>query len=567
MNKLVYIVAGAVLSGGISANAVAQEPALKRPGDTRPDVEKQIETPEQKPQLTLPPIEELPETAPVPGLLKIKLSGFEFEGNTVYSDADLQALLKDFLNRYITTAELEQIRLKVTNQYINNGYINSGALIPDQDLKNDILKIKIVEGHLTTINLQNDGRLNKDYLTGRISPDRQRPLNIGDLQERLYLLQQNPRIKRINAALGPGAKRGDGVLDIHVAEENPYSLTVEFNNYRPVSVGEKQGELHFNDLNLSGAGDTLDVIYDGTQGLNAGDIMYAYPVAPNDAVIKVETNYTESNVVQDEFKDLDISSKAWSASLGVAYPFQLSRFGSYVAELKLDRRYSESLLSDSPLSCGYSDGKCNVTALRLSQTALWHNNTDVVSFRQVLSMGLHAWHASIYKGQDIPPGQTEDRYTADGRFTAWLLQFQWAKRYSPLKLQSIFRTDMQLAFDPLLSMEQFAVGGAYSVRGYRENQYVSDNGLVSSLEFRYPVYHTARQEVQVMTFYDYGQSWNYNERMQQHVLSSVGLGLRYTFTDWVTAQMYWGEKIKDAQNDTSAWQDKGFHVSIRVNAL
>ena len=266
---------------------------------------------------------------------------------------------------------------------------------------------------------------------------------------------------------------------------------------------------------------------------------------------------------------MDINSKAWSASLGFAYPFQLSRFGSFVTEFKLDRRYGESLLGGSPVEgdCDYTDGKCNVTVLRLSQTALWHDNTEVVSFRHVLSVGIDAFHASIYKGQPNTTFKTQDRYSADGKFTAWLLQFQWAKRYLPLKLQSVFRTDLQLAFDPLLSMEQFAVGGAYSVRGYRENQYVSDNGLVSSLELRYPVYSSAKQELQVMTFYDYGQSWNYKERVDQHILSSAGIGLRYTFTDWVTAQVYWGEKIKDVQNDTSAWQDKGFHVSIRVDVL
>jgi hemolysin activation/secretion protein len=129
------------------------------------------------------------------------------------------------------------------------------------------------------------------------------------------------------------------------------------------------------------------------------------------------------------------------------------------------------------------------------------------------------------------------------------------------------RADLQLAFDPLLSMEQYAVGGAYTVRGYRENQFVSDNGLVASLEFRFPVYHTTKQELQTMIFYDHGQSWNYKQHMDEHTLSSVGLGLRYTFTDWVTAQVYWGEKLKDISYDSDAWQDNGIHVALRVNAL
>lgn len=568
MKKLVVISCG-IASWGISTVMFAQTIPFKRPGDERPNVDKSIETPEQKPQLSLPPIEELPGTTPVPGIVKFKLSGFEFEGNSVYSDDELNALLKDYLGRSISTMDLERIRLAVTNHYVENGYINSGALIPDQNLENNILKLNIVEGRLTTINLENQGRLDPQYIGERISPDPKQPLNISQLQERLYVLQQNPRIKRINAALGPGVERGESILDIRVSESKPYSLAVEFNNHRPTSVGEKQGEVQFNHLNLSGAGDSLEVIYDGTEGLNYGSLLYNYPIAANDTTLNIGLDYADTKVVEEEFKSLDLHSDYWSVNTGFTYPLYQSPHDVFSMEFQLARRHSESYLGPTLISC-HEFGGCDVTALRLIQSWLSHSANEVFAFRHVLSMGLNAFNATIAKDEDQNNNANElmrDGVIADSRYTSWLLQLQWARRYRPLGLQSIFRSDLQIAFDPLLSMEQFAIGGANSVRGYRENQYISDNGLTTSLEFRLPIFKANKQEVQTMLFYDYGQSWDEGDHMDKHILNSAGVGLRYHYTDWVAAQVYWGKQLKEIESDGSEWQDQGIHAAIRVNVL
>ena len=46
---------------------------------------------------------------------------------------------------------------------------------------------------------------------------------------------------------------------------------------------------------------------------------------------------------------------------------------------------------------------------------------------------------------------------------------------------------MQLTPDPLLPIEQIAIGGIDTVRGYRENQLVVDNGWMTSAELRIPL--------------------------------------------------------------------------------
>ena len=46
---------------------------------------------------------------------------------------------------------------------------------------------------------------------------------------------------------------------------------------------------------------------------------------------------------------------------------------------------------------------------------------------------------------------------------------------------------LRLTPDPLLSLERFSLGGADTVRGYRQNQVVSDNGLLGGFELQIPV--------------------------------------------------------------------------------
>jgi hypothetical protein len=104
----------------------------------------------------------------------------------------------------------------------------------------------------------------------------------------------------------------------------------------------------------------------------------------------------------------------------------------------------------------------------------------VIAARSTFSLGVDALGATV-NGGPVP----------DGQYLAWLGQFQWVRRFDDRGDQFVFRTDLQLAEDPLLPLEQFAVGGASTVRGYRENQLVRDNGFVTSAELRIPTFRLA----------------------------------------------------------------------------
>jgi hemolysin activation/secretion protein len=122
-------------------------------------------------------------------------------------------------------------------------------------------------------------------------------------------------------------------------------------------------------------------------------------------------------------------------------------------------------------------------------------------------------------------------------------------------------------------MEKFAIGGADTVRGYRENQITTDGGVVASLEWRVPVVQLRVPVIssrptdgwlRVCPFVDVGSGWNVEETdPDPDTLFGTGLGLRWDLREGVYARIYWGYAWEEVE-DPSDWdlQDDGIHFEI-----
>ncbi|MCI0507241.1 MAG: BamA/TamA family outer membrane protein [Gammaproteobacteria bacterium] len=546
-----------------SGNIFAQESAfpLSRPADERPDVlEQQPFKPKTQPQLSLPPVKPPePSDKQISQVLKFKLEALNFSGNTVFSGEQLQALIASYIGNEIDTLDIQQIKNLITKHYIDNGYLNSGAIIPDQDIQDGALDIQIVEGELSDVRVANKGRLRNQYISDRIRLDPHKPLNLYVLQERLFMLQQDPRIKRINADLGPGEKRGESILNIEITEERPYTILLQADNHQPPSIGEEQGTLRFQHFNITGFGDKIDATVNYTEGLNKGYVNYQWPLTADDKILYAAYEKSDSIIVTDEIKaiGLDLENKSDTATIGLTYPVYKASSETFDVTLQLDKRKSTSYIDGTAVSyagSGAVDGVSKITALRLIQNWLKFSPQTVYSFRHIMSVGLDALDSTQHDGLE-----------PDSDFFAWLLQGQVAKQYASLGLQTVFRADLQVAFDDLMSMEQIAAGGANSVRGYRENQLVRDNGFIASMELRKAIFQSedAQHLVQVAGFADYGRAWMHSGPVEPESIYSVGAGLRWQWNRTALAEFYWAEPLKDISNpDDDSLQDDGIHLKL-----
>jgi hemolysin activation/secretion protein len=489
-------------------------------------------------------------------------------GSTVFSEAELAAVAAPYLNREVTSEDLEALRLALTRLYVNAGYINSGVLLPDQTVTDGVITYQIIEGALTSVTVEGNRWFRERYLRRRLTLDLEPPLQISALQERLQRLQQDERIEGLHAELQPGVQLGESTLNVRVEEHIPIFIALEFNNYQSPTVGAEQGLITVAHRNLTGNGDVLSVTYGRSSGLNPQiDASYTLPLTPRETTLGMRYRRNESSVVEATFDPLDIDSRSEIFTLSLRQPLHRTLRRELALSLIGERFQSRTFLLGQPFdfSPGTRNGLAIDTAVRLSMEWLDRTPNQVIAARSRFSVGIDALGATI-NPDDLP----------DGQFFAWLGQFQWARRLPIRDIELLWRLDVQLVTDPLLPLEQVAVGGRYSVRGYRENQLVRDNAVIASLESRIPLVRNRRwaDYLQVVPFIDVGRGWNQQaDTTDRALLAGVGLGLRWAATFGTAVplrpqfEIFWGYQLKDVRTTGGNLQDKGVHLQFTLAAF
>ena len=559
----------AMLIGGSTTIAVAVEdvPVPERPGgiDLQPLPEYKPE-PAPPPALTLPPVPSTPAQERLSSQILVNVKRIKLTGNTVFSDADLKPLIVPYEGRDITSEELQHLRNALSLHYLQQGYINSGAVIPDQDVKDGVIEIKIIEGRLTDVELSGNERLRDSYIRNRLLLNSDQPLNLNHLQQDIQLLQQNRLIDRVNAELAPGLRRGESLLRVLVEESRPYDFGVSFSNRRSPSVGSLLGEVWGTLYNPTGFGDSLYARYGFTEGLDNVDAGYSIPLNAYDTQLQIYLDRSDAEIVEEPFDEADIKSKVRTYGISLTHPFYRTSRSQFHGSINFERRRSENFILGQRFSFseGPENGKSDISVVRLGLDWLDRGLNHVVSARSVLNVGLDAFDATKNSG-DIP----------DGQFVSWLGQVQWVQRLKESNTQVLVRSDLQLTPDALLPLEQFGIGGLTSVRGYRENLLVRDNGWVVSAEVRFPVADlplpwfsdsASNGQLQLAAFFDFGWGWN-NKRNTPNPkwIYSPGIGLRWNPNPKINAQLYWGVALKDVDvGGEHDLQDSGIHFALNV---
>ena len=558
VSALILIV---LLFSAPSAQAAAVDPTGRSaeppqlPQDLRPAI--------PLPGTLLPPVPVTPKGEPLPAL-RVFIRDIRITGSTVFSAEELAKITAPYVNREVNSEDLEALRIALTLHYVNNGYVNSGVIQPDQTLTEGTVIYQVIEGSLTAVEVRGNRWFRSSYLEKRFFLDAGPPLNINDLQTRLQLLLEDSRFQRLNAELKPGVQRGEGILDVRVEERTPYKLFSEYNNYQSPAIGENRGLVTFLHENLTGNGDVAMAQYGRAKGLDPLlDIKYSFPLTAYDTTLSYEYRKNTLNVIEQPFQQLDINSKSNIYTLTLRQPVYRTLNSEIALELTGERLSLETSLLGEPFSLepGAQNGKTVVTALRTAQEFVYRTQSQVIAARSRFSFGLDAWGATVNKN-GLP----------DGTFFAWLGQFQWVKRLGLLDSYLIFKSDFQFSSAPLLSLDQFSVGGRYSVRGYRENTLLRDQAILTSLEARLPVVKDTfwADYLELAHFVDFGKGWNKNTPTPDpKKLYSVGAGLRWALTLLRPVpirpqfEVYWGHRLKDVFSPKDkVLQDHGIHMQF-----
>ncbi|WP_439956635.1 ShlB/FhaC/HecB family hemolysin secretion/activation protein [Nostoc commune] len=539
------------------------EPILSQVLDSKPTQPIPIPQPQPQPALELPP-RIFPSSEDRLDLPKsIVVRKFEFDGNTAFSDEKLTKITAQFTKRSLTFVELLQVEATVTKLYTDAGYINCGAVIPaGQTLsqRGSVVKIQIIEGGLEQIVVTGTRRLNSNYIRSRLAIATARPLNQKRLLSALQLLQLDPLIQNISAELSAGSRPELSLLTVKVIEADSFNTEFFIDNSRAPSVGSLRRGVRINEGNLLGFGDGLNLEYINTDGSNAFDLRYNIPVNPRNGTITLRGGLTSTEIVEPPFDRLDIIGNSNYFELGFRQPLILSPNREFAVGLSVLRQESKSELKGFPgvlVSPGANEqGETRISALQFFQEYQQRNSQQALALRSQFNLGLNIFNATV---NNDPP---------DSRFFSWRGQGQYVRLLAPQTLL-VIRSDLQLSTRALVPLEQFGLGGLRSVRGYRQDILLTDNGFLASAEVQLPVLRVKNVGgvLQVVPFIDFGVGWNSsgNPGPNTNTLLGLGLGLQWQMSDRLNARLDYGIPLTDIQDRGRTLQEDGIYFSVVAN--
>jgi len=522
---------------------------------------------------------------------QVFVKDIQVEGVTVFTKEAVEKLVAPYENRTVSTSDLQTLRVALTQLYIDNGFVSSGVLLPDQQVKDGVVVYRAIEGSLTDVELVGKSHVRKGYVAGRVKRHVDTPLSVTDLQYALRYLQQDPNIQRLDARLAPGDRLGESILRLAIEDQPRFSAGLSADNHRSSSTGAEHGNLLLSSRNLTGYGEEFRGSYGLSEGADDASAMLSVPVMARNTSLQLFYSKSNASIIEESFAVLEIESESEQRGLRLAIPIVEELDTKFSTTLGFEANSSSTELLGQPFSFspGAQDGESKTSVGSLAFDWLMRGENSVTALRVAYRHGFDALGATIFE----PTSEIEKLFNptgADGRFSAFQAQTTFVQRLNGIpglrglqdRAQMVFRTAAQISQDPLLSLEKFTVGGVNTVRGYPENLLVRDNGVAATLEFQLPVigFHPEPHPLNLalVVFADYGRSWDkvdtdptskVRNTDEARFIMSSGLGLVWHPLSGFDAQVYWGADIGnnfegDDPRDTRDpdLQDDGVHFSI-----
>ncbi|MBI2989003.1 MAG: hypothetical protein HYY45_19750 [Deltaproteobacteria bacterium] len=460
--------------------------------------------------------------------LKVKIKAIRITGAVVITPEELNPVIAPYIGQDMSLADLQKIADLITEEYRNRGYNLARALVPEQEIKDGVVEIKVLEARIGEIKIEGNRYFSTDLIRRalrRVEVDR--AVKQTSLEKSLLLLNDNPDVKA-TASLQAGAEDGTTDIVLKVEDTLPVHLTLDYNNFGNRFVSRHVGGAELN-LGDPWYGSLLSL--GGTFG---GDPQFTtfkranYTLPINNYGTKFGGYYNEGTFdVGGQFRTQELEGIIHGWGLFLTHPFIRTRFTTLRGEFGFD-------LKDALLNSGKDHTSRD--RIRLVKAGFNFDLTD--------STGRTFVSAYVFHGLgDLFGGSSDKRRNpvntipssrrgfngkgADGDFTYGTVTLARVQGITSF-LSLFLRTSGQISSASLVATEQFGIGGPNSVRGYTQREIVADEGFNASSELRLSVIPES-DLIQLVSFIDYGSIHQREPAQGQDKFQSLlgyGPGLR-----------------------------------------
>ncbi len=448
---------------------------------------------------------------------------------------------KPYLNRCLNVEQISQLAQDVTDYLVAQGYITSRAEIPTQSLYSGSLKVNVIESHLENI-LFNEEKLSDkaQKFTAFGFFDKNEILNIRPIE---YGLDQINRLSSNNAAIKilPGKQKNDSIVLVENISKNRSHLNISYDNNGNERTGDRRETISFAQDNLFWLNDSFSLSRSandtdqtrkkdgGTNSLNAN---FSLPFF----LYNLSFNYSNSSYFfwSGDVQRFKSSGETSNRSVNLDRLLIKTKKTKITSGISFTSRYNRNFINDVKLNS--SSRKASILSANFSQTFFLNGVT--IFYKPSYSKGINALDAR----QDSNAAAAA---SAHGEFDIFKFYGNYVQKFSLAQRQFSYNLslDSQIAKQHLFGIDQFSVGGIYSVRGFKNGTISGDSGynirneITFGLGQFFPASKLPLQYFSLTPFYDHGYVQN-NAGGRSGRLSGGGMRVGFNYKDLKTALIF-----------------------------
>ena len=518
----------------------------------------------KKPEPPKIEIEE-PKKKPAVKGLSFVLTDLKITGTTVFKPEDFKPLYQAYVGKKISFSDLNTIAEAIKAKYKEKGYLTTTTYIPQQDIVDGKAEIRVAEGEMGNLSVEGNKWFSSSLIERFIHLKKNEILNIFDLQRDLLRLNQNSDLE-IKTILSPGAEPGTSDITLQIKDKFPYHLGLSVDNQGTRLVGNYRPAVSLRSTNLTGNNDSLFVNTMLSAGAFGESVLYSIPVTTHGTKVGFNFTYFYTKLGK-EFKSYDIEGYTQIYTPYISQELYLSEDFQASVNVGLDIKSIKKYMRDSLTSNDQ---------LRLPYFGFDFSKLD--SFfggGQTTFNPKFVFGTANFLGASTRDNSKASRSGTGGYFFKYK---QYLNRVQKMPFDSymLMGSQFQLADRTLPSSEQFQLGGANSVRGYPEGDYLSDIGFSFSFdwvlpmpllpkEYKLPYSDTPlRDQIHPVLFMDIGAGRLMKTlpgERKSKVLMGLGGGLRINLYESIYVKVEWAGHVAD--NPTPGTGPSTFYLTVQ----
>jgi hemolysin activation/secretion protein len=470
---------------------------------------------------------------------------YQVEGNTVLSNVAIERALEDHLGPGRHMSDVEAARAALEAAYQKAGYLTIGVDIPEQRIDDGVVRLSVLEGRVREVYVTGSRYHSQGWIrahVGALAAGAVPDFNVVQTQ----LAEVNREDRRVQPVLRPGRLPGTVDIDLQVNDTLPAGGSLEVNNQnaRDTTAARVLASAHYDNAfqRDHAVTATLQVAPEDPQESTVGILNYALPFDGGDTLA---TNLVASNSNVDSLGGTQVFGKGFTLGLRWQHPIALSNgywsvsTGADYKDLRQKTRFGGDSI-DTPL---------RYLPFQLGLFGLWTSGPDRVQFTGGGTFAIRQIFARTVSCP-VPGGESQQdqfacsRKGADGSFGIVRGDLRYTHQF--LEASVMMRAGAQFASQPLVSAEQYALGGADTVRGYYESESTGDEGALFSTEISSlnlatgPAVAQHVKTLELLAFLDAGMTYNIDPAVGERghtTLLGLGAGTRLALRDGLEGQL------------------------------